>query len=161
MSDTVCSRAEGRGFSPWSDAASGSGGPYDLWTRGGRAKQAAEKLAGTVILSFDSLAAAHDRQKLGPRKGSADLFFRSAAFPCPSGTSRGPKEQVRATSALKILRARSSLVVYPERHSEILRCAQNDSEQAQDDCLMGISAAGKAPPPPQPQEIVLIKMTRH
>jgi hypothetical protein len=40
-----------------------------------------------VILSIDdSLAAAHDGQKLGPRKGS-DLFFRTAAFPCPSGTS--------------------------------------------------------------------------
>jgi hypothetical protein len=45
-----------------------------------------KKLAGTVILSIDSLAAAHDGQKLGPRKGS-DLFFRTAAFPCPSGTS--------------------------------------------------------------------------
>ena len=63
------------------------------------AKQAAEKPVGTVILSIDSLAAARDRQKLGPRKGSADLFFRSAAFPCPSETSRGPKKQVRATPA--------------------------------------------------------------
>jgi len=25
----------------------------------------------------------------GKKKRSADLFFRSAAFPCPSGTSRG------------------------------------------------------------------------
>ena len=33
-------------------------------------------------------------------KGSADLFFRSAGFPCPSGTSRGPKQPVRATPAL-------------------------------------------------------------
>jgi hypothetical protein len=27
------------------------------------------------------------------KKGSADLFSRSAAFPCPCGTSRGPTEQ--------------------------------------------------------------------
>ena len=27
-----------------------------------------------VILSIDSLAAAHNRQKLGPRKGSAPVF---------------------------------------------------------------------------------------
>jgi len=52
-----------------------------------------------VILSIDSRSAALDRQKLGPRKGSADLFFRSAAFPCPSGTCRGPSKQVRATPA--------------------------------------------------------------
>jgi hypothetical protein len=36
---------------------------------------------------------------LSRRTGSADLFCRSAAFPCPQGTSRGPTEQVRATLA--------------------------------------------------------------
>ena len=55
------------------------------------------------ILSLDSLSAAHGRQKLGPRKGSADLFCRSAAFPCPQGTSRGLTEQVRATPAFETL----------------------------------------------------------
>jgi hypothetical protein len=57
----------------------------------GGALRAAEKLESAVILSIDSRLAAHDRRKLGPRKGSADLFFRSAAFPCPSGTSRFPR----------------------------------------------------------------------
>jgi len=60
----------------------------------GGAKQDAEKLESAVILSIDSRSAARDRQKLGPRKGSAELFFRSAAFTCPSGMSRGPKKQV-------------------------------------------------------------------
>jgi hypothetical protein len=117
------------GFSPPLDDAGGAGlqprrnrGPRPLfvphpaqlaaascagcgtWKKSGRpcnggAKQAAEKLECAVILSIDSRSAAHDRQKLGPRKGSADLFFRSAAFPCPSGTCRGPKKQVRATPA--------------------------------------------------------------
>ena len=66
----------------------------------GGALRAAEKLESAVILSIDSRLAAHDRRKLGPRKGSADLFVRSAAFPCPSGTCRGPKKQVRATPVI-------------------------------------------------------------
>ncbi|MGA2987045.1 MAG: hypothetical protein ABSG32_24875 [Terriglobia bacterium] len=32
-------------------------------------------------------------------KRSADLFCRSAAFPCPWGENRGPAKQVRATLA--------------------------------------------------------------
>ena len=68
---------------------SGRVGLYRLW----------KKPVGTVILSIDSPAASQEGEKLGPRKGSADLFFRSAAFPCPSGTCRGPKKQVRATPA--------------------------------------------------------------
>jgi hypothetical protein len=98
------------------------------------ANQAAEKRASATILSpfavflsIDSLGAAHDRQKLGPRKGSADLFFRSAAFPCPSGTCRGPKKQVRATlprpEFLPILGSRKAVD------------AQNDSERARDDSI--------------------------
>jgi hypothetical protein len=55
-----------------------------------RALELAEKLISTVILSIDRLLAAHDGQKLRPRKCSADLFCRSAAFPYPQGTNRGP-----------------------------------------------------------------------
>jgi hypothetical protein len=57
-----------------------SAGPYRL-----------RKNPSAVILSIDSLAAAHDGQKLGPRKGSADLSLA--------------KEE--SLIAWKILRARS------------------------------------------------------
>ena len=78
----------------------------------GGAKQAAEKLVGNVILSIDSLAAAHNTQKLGPWKGSADLFFRSALHLLNSEDLRveflqrssGDEE---SRIALKMLRARS------------------------------------------------------
>jgi hypothetical protein len=65
----------------------------------GGAEQAAERLVGGVILSTDRLTAAHGRQKLGPRKGSADPFCRSAVRPLWARESRGPKEKVRATPA--------------------------------------------------------------
>ena len=51
--------------------------------RKGGALRGTEKRYPGVALSIDSLSAAHDGQKLGPRKGSADLFCRSAALPCP------------------------------------------------------------------------------
>jgi hypothetical protein len=51
------------------EARKSSGRPLDGW-----ASRAAEKLESAVILSIDSLVAAPDGQKLGPRKGSADLF---------------------------------------------------------------------------------------
>jgi hypothetical protein len=41
-------------------------------------EQAAEKRPNTVILSIDSLTAAHDRQKLGPKSKHADSTSRAS-----------------------------------------------------------------------------------
>ena len=109
----------------------------------------------TVILSIDSLTAGHDRRKLGPRKGSADLFFRSAAFPCPSGTSRGPEKQVRATRAeSQGLTCRVSAERNEESRSDcfqgnarfFLREAQDRLRLLRMTVLPGFSAACEAPP---------------
>jgi hypothetical protein len=44
------------------------------------------------------------------------------------------------------LRARSFAQFTLSGQSKILRCAQNDSERAQDDSIAAFSAASKAPP---------------
>ena len=41
-------------------------------------------------------------------------------------------------------------VVYPERRSEILRCAQNDSERAQDDSIGAFFSSLFGPTHPDP-----------
>jgi hypothetical protein len=55
-----------------------------------------------AVLAFRALTALR-LPRMGRNSGrgraARTCFFRSAAFPCPSGTCRGPKKQVRATPA--------------------------------------------------------------
>ncbi|MGA2982422.1 MAG: hypothetical protein ABSG32_01335, partial [Terriglobia bacterium] len=63
-------------------------------------------------------------------KGLRFEFLRRSSGgpePCEGRISHGLENKLS-----EILR-----VVYPERRSEILRCAQNDSERAQDDRIVG------------------------
>jgi hypothetical protein len=59
------------------------------------------------------------------RKNSSALSFGGAA---------GDEE---SRIAFKNAQSEILRVVYPERQGEILRCAQNDSERAQDDSIIG------------------------
>ena len=58
------------------------------------------------------------------------------------GAAGGPEHREgRISPCLENTQGEILRVVYPEWQSEILRCAQNDSERAQDDSLMRFSAA--------------------
>ena len=95
------------------------------------------KNPSAVILSVYSLAAAPDGQKLGPRKGSADLFLGPRLFL----VHRGRTADLKNRSVLHLLQStvilRSSGGPEPcegrisqcleNTQSEILRCAQDDS----------------------------------
>ena len=66
--------------------------------------------------------------------------------------SRGGPEpcEGRISHCLENTQSAILRVVYPERQSEILRCALNESERAQDDSRGAFSAACEAPPFHQP-----------
>jgi hypothetical protein len=85
-----------------------------LFVRGrkGGALELAEKLECAVILSIDSLAAAQDGQKLGPRKGSA--CFRG---PRLSLGHRGRAADLKNRSALHVLNLKDLRVEFLQRSS--------------------------------------------
>ena len=74
----------------------------------GGAEQAAEKPADAVILSIDSLAAAQEGQRLGPRKGSVDLLLGPRLFL----VRRGRAADLKDSSALRLLNSKDLRVEF-------------------------------------------------
>ena len=73
------------------------------------------------------------RLDFSPRvwKGGA---LQAAEKPVGTVILRSPRRR-SLSHCLENTQSESLRVVYPERQSEILRCAQNDSERAQDDSI--------------------------
>ena len=64
-------------------------------------------------------------------------------------SSGGPEHREgRISHRLENAQSEILRVVYPKRQSEILRCAQNDSEWAQDDSIVGFSRSLQRPAVP-------------
>ena len=74
----------------------------------GGASRAAEKLESAVILSIDSLAAAQEGQRLGPRKGSVDLLLGPRLFL----VRRGRAADLKDSSALRLLNSKDLRVEF-------------------------------------------------
>jgi len=72
------------------------------------------------------------------RKGGALELAEKLECAVILRSSGGPEPcEGRISPCLENTQSEILRVVYPERQSEILRCAQNDSERAQDDSIVG------------------------